>query len=103
MIARKPVIASRRGPRREAASRIAGAMNQVATAAAKAVRAPKVTGRRRAVLAPRKLAVTAAKISTASRPSRKTIMPALKTIVAWLWEWWISVGSMGPVLAVAMR
>jgi hypothetical protein len=46
-------------------------------------------------------AVTAAKISTASRPSRKTMIEELKTAVPWLW--WTSVGSAGPASAVAIR
>ena len=49
------------------------------------------------------LAVTAAKIRTASRPSRKTITDALKTTVAWLCGPRTSVGSAGPVSAVAIR
>src|SRR4051812_17347324 len=102
-MARKPVIASRRGPSEEAALRTAWAMNHVTTAAPNAAAAPSVTGRRFAAWAPRKLAVTAAKINTASRPSRKTIMPVLKTIVPRLWWWVTSVGSTGPVFAVAIR
>ena len=78
-------------------------MNHVTTAAPKATAAPTTTGRRRARLAPRKLAVTAAKIRTASKPSRNTMIEALKTTVAWLWGWETSVGSTGPVLAVAIR
>ena len=47
--------------------------------------------------------MTAANIRTASSPSRNTIMLELNTIVAWLWKCLTSVGSTGPVLAVAMR
>jgi hypothetical protein len=54
-------------------------------------------------LAPTKLAVTAAKMRTASRPSRKTIIAALKTTVPRLCGAATSVGSTGPVLAVAIR
>jgi hypothetical protein len=90
-----------RGPRGEATLRIAWATNQVATAAAKATPAPATTGRRRARSAPRKLAVTAAKMSTASSPSRKTMIAEFATAVAWPCA--TSVGSAGPVLAVAMR
>ena len=75
------MIASSRGPSEDAASSTACTTNQVITAAPNAHAAPRTTGRRRPESAPRKLAVTAAKISTASRPSRKTIIPALKTIV----------------------
>ena len=46
-------------------------------------------------------AVTAAKMRTASSPSRKTMIDALKTAVPWLWR--TSVGSTGPVSAVAIR
>ena len=52
--------------------------------APKAMIAPATTGRRFDLFAPRKLAVTAAKIRIASRPSRKTIIPELKTAVPWL-------------------
>ena len=97
------MIASRRGPSPEAASSTACTTNQVPTAAPNAHAAPTTTGRRRRALAPRKLAVTAAKISTASSPSRNTIMPALKTIVARLCGCVTSVGSTGPVDAVAIR
>jgi hypothetical protein len=101
--ATKPVIASSRGPSGEAALMSACTANQVATVAPNAAAAPATTGRRRARLAPRKLAVTAAKISTASKPSRKTIMLELNTTVAWLCACEASVGSIGPVLAVAIR
>ena len=51
-----------------------------------------------------KLAVTAARISTASRPSRKTIIDELKTTVVWLISPRVaSDGSAGPVSAVAIR
>ncbi len=99
----KPVIASSLGPSGEATSRTALTTNQVTTVAPKASAAPRVTGRRFALLAPRKLAVTAAKIRIASSPSRKTIIPELKTAVAWLIGFADSVGSAGPVLAVAIR
>ena len=46
--------------------------------------APAATGLRRPWLAPSRLAVTAAKIRIASRPSRNTITDELKTTVAWL-------------------
>ena len=71
--------------------------------APKAAAAPTPTGRRFARSAPRKLAVTAAKIRIASSPSRKTIIPVLKTTVPWLIGSLASVGSAGPVLAVAIR
>ena len=83
-IAMKPVIASSRGPSGAAASSSACTTNQVATAAANATPAPAATGLRRALLAPSRLAVTAAKIRIASRPSRNTITAELKTTVAWL-------------------
>ncbi len=95
------MIASSFGPSELAAPRIAWATNQVRMAAPNAQAAPMTTGRRRDRLPPTKLAVTAAKIRTASRPSRKTMIDELKTAVPWLW--WISVGSIGPVLAVAIR
>ena len=95
------MIASSFGPSGEAASSTAWTTNQVAIAAPKAMIAPATTGRRLDLLAPRKLAVTAAKIRIASSPSRKTIIPELKTAVAWLM--WVSVGSAGPVFAVAIR
>ena len=47
--------------------------------------------------------MTAAKISTASRPSRKTMMAAFSTTVPSLCGPRTSVGSTGPVSAVAMR
>ena len=97
------MIASSLGPSGEATSRIACATNHVTTAAPKAQAAPSTTGRRRSLLAPRKLAVTAAKMSTASRPSRKTMIAELNTTVAWLSGCVASVGSTGPVLAVAIR
>ena len=80
----KPVIASSFAPSGEAALRIAPTMNQVATAATKETAAPTKTWRRRCCRAPTKLAVIAARIRTASRPSRNTIMPELKTTVPWL-------------------
>jgi hypothetical protein len=95
------VIASSFGPSGEAASSSACTTNQVAIVAPKASPAPTVTGRRFPSFAPRKLAVTAAKIRIASRPSRKTIIPELKTAVPWLIG--CSVGSAGPVSAVAIR
>jgi hypothetical protein len=49
------------------------------------------------------LAVIAARMSTASSPSRKTIIPELKTTVPWLTLEEASVGSDGPVSAVAIR
>ncbi len=73
------------------------------TAAPKATPAPSTTGRRRGLFAPTKLAVIAAKIRTASSPSRKTMIPALTTTVPSLWWPRTSVGSTGPVLAVAIR
>src|SRR5438045_5601847 len=97
----KPVIASSFGPRGEAASSTAWTTNQVTIVAPKATAAPAVTGRRFDLFAPRKLAVTAAKIRIASSPSRKTIIPELKTAVAWLIG--CAVGSAGPVVAVAIR
>jgi hypothetical protein len=102
-IATKPVIASSRGPSGDAALSSAWNTNQVTTAAANATPAPATTGRRRRRLAPRKLAVTAAKMRTASSPSRKTMIAELKTTVAWLCGWATSVGSTGPVRAVAIR
>ncbi len=99
----KPVIACSRAPSGEATASSAWAANQVATAAANAQAAPSTTGRRRRLFAPRKLAVTAAKISTASRPSRKTMIELLKTTVACDSRVVASVGSIGPVEAVAMR
>ena len=93
------VMASSRGPSGEAASRTAATTNHVATAAAKDSDAPSTTGRRRALLAPWKLAVMAAKMSTASSPSRKTIIDELKTTVPSLCGPRTSVGSTGPVLA----
>ncbi len=45
----------------------------------------------------------AAKMSTASNPSRKTMIALLKTTVVWLCGPATSVGSTGPVEAVAMR
>ena len=71
--------------------------------AAKATATPPATGRRLPLLPPIIEAVTAAKISTASRPSRNTITDALKTTVVWLCGPRTSVGSTGPVLAVAIR
>ena len=65
--------------------------------------APMKTCRRRGRLAPIMLAVMAARIRTASRPSRKTIIPELKTTVPWLIGFAASVGSTGPVFAVAIR
>jgi hypothetical protein len=100
-IARKPVIASSFGPRGEAASSTAWTTNQVTIVAPNDTTAPQTTGRRLDLSAPTKLAVTAAKIRIASSPSRKTIIPELKTAVAWLIC--VSVGSAGPVLAVAIR
>ena len=97
------MIASSLGPSGEAASSRAWTTNQVTTAAPKAIAAPATTGRRFDLSAPRKLAVTAAKIRTASSPSRKTIIPELKTAVVWLIGWVASVGSWGPVFAVAIR
>ena len=102
-MAMKPVIASSRGPSGEAASRTAWTTNQVATAAANATPAPSAIGRRFEAWMPVRLAETAAKISTASRPSLKTIIPELKTTVVWLMCWPASVGSAGPVSAVAIR
>ena len=99
----KPVIASSRGPSGAAASSSACTTNHVTTVAPNASPAPAATGLRRPWLAPSRLAVTAAKISTASRPSRKTITAELKTTVAWLWWPRTSVGSAGPVSAVAIR
>jgi hypothetical protein len=99
----KPVIASSRGPSEDAASSSACTRNQVTTVAPNATAAPATTGRRRALLAPRKLAMIAAKIRTASSPSRNTIMLVLKTTVAWLCGRVASVGSIGPVPAVAIR
>jgi hypothetical protein len=96
------VIASRRGPSDDAASSSAWTTNQVPTRRRTRRRAGD-DRRRRARLAPRKLAVTAAKMSTASSPSRKTMIAELKTTVAWLCWPRTSVGSIGPVLAVAMR
>lgn len=61
------------------------------------------TGRRLEALAPTKLPITAAKTSTASSPSRKTIIPELNTVVPWLCLPPTSVTSTGPVLAVPMR
>jgi hypothetical protein len=49
------------------------------------------------------LAVTAAKIRIASSPSRNTITEELNTTVAWLCGPRASVGSIGPVSAVAIR
>ena len=83
-IAMKPVIASRRGPSGAATPSSACTRNQVATVAPKATPAPAATGLRRARLAPSRLAVTAAKIRIASRPSRNTITAESKTTVAWL-------------------
>ena len=97
------MIASSFGPSGEATSSTAWTTNQVATVAPKAIAAPTAIGRRFARLAPSRLAETAAKISTASRPSRKTIMLELKTTVAWLCGPVASVGSAGPVCAVAIR
>ena len=97
------MIASSLGPSEDAALRAACTTNHVTTAAPNAHAAPRMTGRRRALLAPRKLAVTAAKISTASRPSRKTMIPELKTTVAWLCGAVASVESIGPLAAVAIR
>ena len=102
-IATKPVMASSRGPSGEATESAAITTNHVATAATNASPAPATTGRRRARLAPRKLAVTAAKIRTASSPSRKTMMAELATTVACACGAPASVGSVGPVLAVAIR
>ena len=100
----KPVIASSRGPSGEAASSSAWATNQVDHGGAEgAAPAPSTTGRRRRLLAPTKLAVTAAKISTASRPSRKTMIAELKTTVRVA----LLAADLGrvdrPVLAVAIR
>jgi hypothetical protein len=102
-IAMKPVMASSRGPSGEAASRTACTTNHVAIVAPNDTAAPAITGRLRPALAPTKLAVIAAKIRTASRPSRKTIIDALKTTVLWLSGAVASVGSTGPVFAVAIR
>ena len=82
---------------------MAWATNQVMTAAPNAASAPATTGLRRILLAPRKLAMMAAKIRTASRPSRKTMIAELKTTVPWLCSVVASVGSVGPVEAVAIR
>jgi hypothetical protein len=78
----KPVIASSRGPSGDATSSSACTTNHVTIAAPNAPTAPITTGRRRARLAPTRLAVTAAKIRTASSPSRNTIVLELKTTVA---------------------
>ena len=94
---------SSRGPSGDATSSSAWAPNHVTIVAPNATPAPATTGRRRARLAPRKLAVTAAKIRTASRPSRNTIIAELNTTVLWLWRCATSVGSTGPVSAVAIR
>jgi hypothetical protein len=102
-IAMKPVIASSRGPSGDAALSSACTTNHVSTLAPNATRAPATTGRRRRLLAPRKLAVTAAKIRTASSPSRKTMIAEFATIVARLCGELTSVGSTGPVFAVAIR
>jgi len=99
----KPVMASSRGPSGEATSSNAWTRNHVPTVAAKAMAAPATTGRRRRLFAPRKLAVTAAKIRTASRPSRNTMIAELVTTVARLCGELTSVGSTGPVFAVAIR
>ena len=80
-MAMKPVIASSFGPSGQAASSTAWTTNQVATEAANAKPAPSAIGRRFEAWIPVRLAATAAKISTASRPSRKTIIPELKTTV----------------------
>ena len=82
---------------------MAWAPNHVTTAAPNAAAAPSTTGLRRWAFAPTKLAVIAAKIRTASRPSRKTMIDELKTTVAWLCWPRTSAGSTGPVLAVAIR
>ncbi len=95
------MIASSLGPSGEAAFSSAWTTNQLAMVAPKAITAPATTGRRLLLFAPRKLAVTAAKIRIASSPSRKTIIPELKTAVPWLMC--CSVGSAGPVCAVAIR
>lgn len=97
-----PVIASSRGPSGEAMSSSAWTANQVTTVAANATAAPTAIGRRFARLAPSKLAETAAKIRIASRPSRKTIIEELKTTVVWLCGERTSLGSTGPVSAVAI-
>ena len=92
-----PVIASSFGPSGEAASRSAPTANQVTTAARNETAAPTKTGRRRGRLAPTMLAVIAARMRTASSPSRKTIIPELKTTVPWLTFAEALVGSAGPV------
>ncbi len=98
------MIASRRIPRPDSSWSTAPARIQVSTVAPNAVPAPANTGRRLTRFAPRKLAVTAARIRIASRPSRNTIIDVLKTTVPWLsWPRVASVGSCGPVFAVAMR
>ena len=89
------------GPSELAASRAAWATNHATIAAPNAHAAPSTTGRRRARLPPMNDAVTAAKMSTASSPSRNTMIEELKTAVPWLWC--DSVGSTGPVSAVAIR
>ena len=100
-IAKKPVIASSLGPSELAASSTAWATNHVRIEVPKAATAPRTTGRRRERFAPRNDAVTAAKMSTASRPSRKTMIDELNTAEPWLCL--TVVGSTGPVVAVAMR
>ena len=90
------MIASSRGPSGEAASSTAWTTNQVTTAAPNAHAAPSDDRAAAALFAPRKLAVTAAKISTASSPSRKTMIAELETTVARLCGAVTSVGSTGP-------
>ena len=76
------------------------AANHVSTVKPKARPAPAATGRRRAWLAPRKLAVTAASTSTASSPSRRTSSPLSRITAPWL-RCWLSVGSGTPPRAVS--
>jgi hypothetical protein len=102
-MAMNPVIASSRGPNGDATSNSACTTNHVTTAAPNDTAAPAITGRLRCALAPTNDAVIAAKINTASNPSRNTIMEALKTTVPRDSGALTSVGSTGPVLAVAIR
>ncbi len=83
-MATMPVIASNRSPEVTSESISVLAMTQVTIEASSPSIAPTNTGRRSRRRAPTNDAVIAARMSTASRPSRKTRMAELVTTVALL-------------------